>query len=159
MTETVAAPHSTHTLSAADTPASIFVPSDFPLARVTQAELEAVLAAQGGDDAVDDLYPLTPLQQGILFHALEAPRSGQYVEQLGVTLRGLDADAYVRAWQTVVDRHTALRTAFVAGLTPEPLQVVRRDAELPVERLDWSALPRHERHARLDAHAEQDVRR
>ncbi|HET7232354.1 MAG TPA: condensation domain-containing protein, partial [Longimicrobium sp.] len=161
MTEIVAAPHSTDFPSAADTPppASIFVPADFPLARVTQAELDAVLASQGGDDAVDDLYPLTPLQQGILFHALEAPRSGQYVEQLGVTLRGLDPDAYVRAWQTVVDRHTALRTAFVTGLTSEPLQVVRRDAELPVEGLDWSAFPRDQRQARLDAHAANDVQR
>ncbi|HEX8244104.1 MAG TPA: condensation domain-containing protein, partial [Longimicrobium sp.] len=157
MTETIVAPD--EFADDAPPPASIFVPSDFPLARVTQTELDAVLAAQGGDDAVDDLYPLTPLQQGILFHALESPRSGMYVEQLGVTLRGLDVDAYARAWQLVIDRHTALRTAFVSGLTPEPLQVVQRQATLPVERLDWSGVSADERQARLDAHAEEDLRR
>ncbi|MDB4948389.1 MAG: tycC3 [Gemmatimonadetes bacterium] len=140
-------------------PPSIFVPSDFPLARVTQAELDALLAAQGGDDAVDDLYPLTPLQQGILFHALEAPGSGLYVEQLGLTVRGLDADAYARAWQIVVDRHTALRTAFASGMSAEPLQVVHREAEMPVERIDWSALAADELRGRLDELAVEDVRR
>jgi amino acid adenylation domain-containing protein len=154
MTDTILDPHADGMA-----PPSIFVPADFPLARVTQAELDAVLAAQGGDDAVDDLYPLTPLQQGMLFHAQESPRSGLYVEQLGVTLRGLDAEAYGRAWQQVIDRHTVLRTAFVSGITAEPLQVVHREARLAVETLDWRALAPEGRRERLDALSEADVRR
>jgi hypothetical protein len=65
---------------------------------------------------IADFYPLSPMQQGMLFHSLYAPDSGVYVEQTAYTLRGpLDVEAFVRAWQRVVDRHPVLRTAFMGG--------------------------------------------
>ncbi|WP_240196986.1 condensation domain-containing protein, partial [Nonomuraea lactucae] len=95
------------------------------------------------------MYPLTSVQQGILFHVLEAPADGAGV----YTAQGLyefagevDVAALRRAWALVVERHTALRTGLVWEGVPEPLQVVHEQVELPFEVLDWSGV--------ADAHAE-----
>lgn len=87
---------------------------------------------------VKDIYPLTPIQQGILFHTLYSPKAGEYIMQMVCTLRGnLNAGAFERAWQRVVDRHAVLRTAFVWEGFDEPLQVVRGTVKLPWEQKDW----------------------
>ncbi|MDY7076525.1 MAG: amino acid adenylation domain-containing protein [Chloroflexota bacterium] len=100
---------------------------------------------------VEDFYPLSPMQQGMLFHSLFAPESGVYVEQTGCTLRGnLDVPAFQRAWQRVVDRHPILRTAFVGEGLKEPIQVVHREVQLPVEQQDWRTLSTLEQEARLE---------
>ncbi|HKG14117.1 MAG TPA: amino acid adenylation domain-containing protein, partial [Pyrinomonadaceae bacterium] len=99
---------------------------------------------------VEDLYPLSPMQQGLLFHSLYSPESGLYVEQLRLVFEeGLDIDAFESAWRGVVARHPSLRTAFVWEGLDEPLQVVRQKVELPLERLDWRALAEDERQGRL----------
>ena len=112
-----------------------YTPSDFPLARLTQGELDALL---GGERGIEDLYPLAPLQQGMLFHTLFSPGSELYFEQLTATLRGtLDLAAFTRAWQRVTDRHPALRAGFLWEGVDVPLQAVRRDVALEWELLDW----------------------
>jgi amino acid adenylation domain-containing protein/non-ribosomal peptide synthase protein (TIGR01720 family) len=116
-----------------------FSPSDFPLARLDR---EALGAATGGDRSIEDLYPLAPLQRGMLLHGIWAPDSSLYLEQLDCDLAGpLDVSAFTRAWQRVVDRHAALRTAFVWRGLPEPLQIVRREVELPWIFEDFRDLP------------------
>lgn len=106
---------------------------------------------------VEDVYPLSPLQQGMLFHALDAPQSGVYFVQLVFTLRGrLDAPAFRKVWQRVVERHAALRTAFFWEGLDEPLQVVRNEVELPWALSDWQALPADERTVRLEAFLQTD---
>ena len=83
-----------------------YTPSDFPLAGLDQAALDALLGSGRG---VEDVYPLTPLQEGMLFHALYAPGSGVYVGQFGFVLEGpLDADALERG---VAERGGAARGA------------------------------------------------
>jgi len=100
---------------------------------------------------IEDIYPLSPMQQGMLFESLLAPESGVYVELSKVTLRGsLDVDAFRRAWQAVLDRHSILRSAFIAEDIDEPLQVVYRGLELPFRYEDWRDVPASERDARLD---------
>ncbi|MDQ1592736.1 MAG: hypothetical protein QOG71_3363 [Pyrinomonadaceae bacterium] len=109
---------------------------------------------------VEDLYPLSPLQQGLLFHTVYAPESGVYVEQLNCTLSGaLDLDAFERAWRQTIDRHPILRTAFVWEGVDEPVQVVRRSVRLPFAQEDWRALPAAEQHERLRAYLTDDLRR
>ncbi|HEU4882247.1 MAG TPA: amino acid adenylation domain-containing protein [Longimicrobium sp.] len=101
---------------------------------------------------VEDIYPLSPLQQGLLFHTLYAPGSGLYVEQWPMIVEGdLDVDAFAGAVQRTVDRHPALRTGLVWENVPQPLQIVYREAPLDVERLDWSGVDEAEWRARLDA--------
>jgi len=88
---------------------------------------------------IQDIYPLSPMQQGMLFHSLYAPETEVYSEQLSCKLIGkLDIEAFQRAWQEVVNRHDILRTAFVWEDLDEPLQVVHKTIELPFEILDWS---------------------
>ncbi|MEG4517835.1 MULTISPECIES: amino acid adenylation domain-containing protein [unclassified Microcoleus] len=90
---------------------------------------------------VEDFYPLSPMQQGMLFHTLYSPNSGVYFEQLTCTLRKLaNAQAFKQAWQQVTDRHPILRTSFVWEGLKEPVQVVHRQVQLPWEEFDWQDL-------------------
>ena len=87
---------------------------------------------------VEDIYGLSPLQQGMLFHTLLARETGAYVDRFAFLLSGhVSLDAVERAFQRLVERHTVLRTAFIWENVPQPVQVVFRQAELPCERLDW----------------------
>ncbi|WP_312936089.1 non-ribosomal peptide synthetase [Pseudomonas sp.] len=110
-------------------------PADFPLAQLTQSQLHAlpVPAAQ-----VQTLYPLSPMQQGMLFHTLQSSEGGLYVTQTSVPVDGLDNARFIEAWNTLIARHEMLRTAFWHdSQLSEPLQLVLRSAHLPVRYLDW----------------------
>ena len=87
---------------------------------------------------VEDIYPLSPMQQGMLFHTLYDPTSGVYFEQLSSTLSGeFDVAAFKRAWVEVMARHAVLRTAFLWEGLDKPLQVVRQKVALPWQAHDW----------------------
>jgi amino acid adenylation domain-containing protein len=86
----------------------------------------------------EDVYPLTPLQQGLLFHSLYEPQSGVYIEQLSCLLRGrLDHTAFLDAWRMVIARSTPLRTAFVWQELDRPVQVVLPGEAPAIIELDW----------------------
>jgi amino acid adenylation domain-containing protein len=109
---------------------------------------------------VQDIYPLSPLQAGILFHTLYAPAPGMYLNQLTCTLEGdLDVPALERAWQGLVDRHTILRSDFAWQDVREPVQVVNRRAPLPIRQLDWREFAPAERAARLEGFLRLDRER
>ena len=100
---------------------------------------------------IQDIYPLSPMQQGMLFHSLYAPDSGVYVEQFSCVLKGqLDADAFRRAWHTVMERHPILRTSFVWEDLDEPLQVVHKEVEVPLLELNWEQVSDSELDARFE---------
>ena len=106
-----------------------------PLVALDQAELERLV---GNDPDVEAVYPLAPTQQGMLFHTLYDAGSGVYVEQLVATLRGeLDVARFREAWRQVALRHGAFRTTFVWEGVSSPLQIVRRQIELPWRLEDW----------------------
>ena len=111
---------------------------------------------------VEDIYPLSPAQQGMLFHDLYAPASGVYCVQLTFTIGGrLDVAAFRRSWQAVLDRHPAMRTAFAWEGLDQPLQVVRKQVDLPWSVQDWrgteSPSARFEEFLRADRLAGFDV--
>ncbi|HVT17363.1 MAG TPA: amino acid adenylation domain-containing protein [Thermoanaerobaculia bacterium] len=134
-----------------------FTPVDFPLARLDQRALDRLA---GGDRAVVDIYPLSPLQRGLLFHSQRHRGSGDYFQQVSCILAGkLDGASFLRAWQMVVARHPILRTAFVWEDLAEPLQVVREGIELPWEDGDWRELSPGEQEERLDRYLREDRRR
>ena len=109
--------------------------------------------------AIEDLYPLSPTQQGLLFHSLYGPASGVYMVQVGFTVRGrLNLEAFCRAWQWLVQRHPVLRTAFTWDALEEPLQVVGRQATLPIDIQDWQTKPREAQAQELADWLERDRR-
>ncbi|WP_410478959.1 amino acid adenylation domain-containing protein, partial [Pseudomonas sp. zfem002] len=128
-------------------------PSDFPLAGLSQVQLDQFpLAAR----EIADLYPLSPMQQGMLFHSLFEQEGGSYVNQLRAEVRGLQVERFRAAWQAVVDSHEVLRANFVSSFG-QPLQVIRKHLSLPFEVQDWRG--RADLEAALEAFAEADQQR
>ena len=106
---------------------------------------------------IESIYPLSPMQQGMLFHTLYAPDSGVYFEHLSCTLyANLNATAFKQAWQRVVERHPVLRTLFVWEHRKKPLQVVRKSVNLPWVQHDWQRLSLIEQQERLEAFLKAD---
>ncbi|WP_410586704.1 amino acid adenylation domain-containing protein [Amycolatopsis sp. lyj-23] len=106
---------------------------------------------------VADIYPLSPLQQGLLFHTVADDRGGMYVEQVAFRVEGrFDPGAFARAWQRVVDRHPALRTSFLWQKLAQPVQVVHREVRLDVVVEDWRGASDAERERRLAAFLRAD---
>src|SRR4030067_192390 len=81
---------------------------------------------------LEDVYSLSQMRQGMLFHTLLSPGSGGYFEQLVCRLRApFDAVAFEQAWQRVLERHSILRTGFVWEGLERPLQVGHPRSRLP----------------------------
>lgn len=93
------------------------------------------------DRAAPEAYPLSPMQKGMVFHSVSAPGSDVYVEQLDCALHGnVDLAAFRLAWETTLQRHAPLRTAFAWAGLAEPLQVAGPRVRLPLEILDWRSV-------------------
>jgi amino acid adenylation domain-containing protein/non-ribosomal peptide synthase protein (TIGR01720 family) len=130
-------------------------PSDFPLARLTQAQVDRIA---GNGCGVEDIYSLTPLQAGILFHALVDTETTAYFNQTQVRLSAVtDPRALGEAWQRVVDRTQILRSRVVWEDVDEPVQVVHHEVTVPIEYFDWrrtgevdDAVVRQDRETRID---------
>ncbi|QCX74368.1 Tyrocidine synthase 3 [Streptomyces sp. YIM 121038] len=116
-------------------------PEMLPLAGLDQAAVDAVVSrVPGGAPNVQDVYPLVPSQEGILFHHLMDPANDPYVIPILLTAPDRQTcDAFVAALQAVVDRHDVMRTAVVTEGLGEPVQVVLRDVRLDVERRTLNA--------------------
>jgi alpha-ketoglutarate-dependent taurine dioxygenase len=109
---------------------------------------------------VADLYPLSPMQQGMLFHTLYEPESGAYLMHIIGTLpRHLNVPAFRKAWQRLLTRHPVLRTSFVWEGMNEPLQVVRQMVELPWGEQDWRGLSSVEQAERIKEFIQADRQR
>lgn len=101
--------------------------------------------------SIEDLYELSPMQQGMLFHTLYAPESEVYFEQLLCILSGeLNFPAFQKAWEQVVARHSILRSSFFWEEIEKPLQMVSKQVDLPWEKMDWRHLTSDEQQKNLD---------
>ncbi|MEG0969146.1 MAG: condensation domain-containing protein, partial [Pseudomonas sp.] len=98
---------------------------------------EALAAVGVSLEAIEDIVPLSPMQQGMLFHSLDSPDSDLYVNQLEVGIDGLDAPRFIAAWEEVSARHDSLRGSFVWQGFSDAMQVIHHQATLPVTQLDW----------------------
>ncbi len=139
-----------------------YSPSDFPLAMISQPRLDTLVRKLAGEDLsaeLEALYPLSPLQQGLLFHSVFEPESGVYSIQLRCELDGaLDGAVFRRAWTLLFARHQVLRTAFFWEGLDRPLQAVLPQVELPFEQLDWSAAAETQLEALFAARLESDLK-
>src|SRR5579864_3460109 len=111
-------------------------------------------------DNVETFYPLSPGQQGILFHSVFDPASYAYFGQLGFTFfESIDVPAFERAWQQVIQRHPVLRTFFVWEGLKEPVQVIRPDVQTTIEQHDWRNMTEPEQRAKLEHFLQADRER
>ena len=132
-------------------------PSDFPLARLTQTEVDQIA---GNGRAIEDVYATTPLQQGMLFQTLvDQHLSGLFGQSNYLIEGGLDVPAFLNAAQEVVNRQPILRTAFVWEDVSTPVQVVHRNVSLPVVQLDWRELSEPEQLERWERLRVEDQQR
>jgi amino acid adenylation domain-containing protein/non-ribosomal peptide synthase protein (TIGR01720 family) len=144
-------------------------PSDFPQADINQQELDRLVAriafdgaatSQCEPSAIEDVFTLSPIQEGMLFHSASVTDSDPYFRQLTFMLRGdLNAQAFETAWQSLIERHPTLRTSFFWKDLTRPHQVVRRSVKLPLAQFDWRELSFGERAERLDAFLKDERRR
>lgn len=106
---------------------------------------------------IENIYPMTPIQQGILFHTLNQPRSGIYVVQNTYKLyKAINIPAFKQAWQHLIHQHSVLRTSFHWQQYKEPFQVVHKQVELPWFEYNWQEISPQEQQSHLDIWLEQD---
>ncbi|WP_438362628.1 condensation domain-containing protein, partial [Pseudomonas tolaasii] len=138
-------------------------PAMLTLSDLSQDEIERIVASvEGGVANIQDIYPLAPLQEGILFHHVSAEHGDPYVMQSQFAFDSLERfEAFAQALQGVIERHDILRTGVVWDGLQQPSQVVWRNARLPVLAVDLD--PAHgdiaaQLHERFDArHFRLDV--
>ncbi len=146
-------------IAAARARRSALTPADFPLAGLAESELARLLAG-AGQEAIEDVYALSPLQEGLLFHSLYAPGFGVYLEQLTCVVAGeLDPALVAAAWRLAVERNPVLRTSFRGLELSHPVQVVHAHATVELEEEDWRGLSREEQEDRLAALVRSDRER
>ncbi|HEV7472548.1 MAG TPA: amino acid adenylation domain-containing protein, partial [Pyrinomonadaceae bacterium] len=140
-----------------------FTPSDFPQALLGQSDLDKLaklIAARNpstAGDSVADVYELSPMQQGLLFHSLFDLDSPAYFEQLSCEIEGdVNVGLLRSVWQNVIERHATLRTGFFWHDLAHPVQVVFRSLESPWEMYDWRSQPETERQQAFNAFLARD---
>ena len=101
---------------------------------------------------IEAVYPLSPTQEGILFHGLQKSEELSYFQQFSCTLRGLkDQSKWQASWQLVAQKHAVLRTFFTWQNKEQPLQVVREHITLPWSNDDWRGLSAEQQSQRFEA--------
>jgi amino acid adenylation domain-containing protein len=107
---------------------------------------------------LEDMYELSPTQEGMLVNSLIAPESGSYIQQQILAVKGrVDLPAFEQAWQAVVERHPAFRTAFHWKGLPKPIQVVSSKVRIALQELDWAGIPAADQKDRLEGYLQNDM--
>jgi amino acid adenylation domain-containing protein/non-ribosomal peptide synthase protein (TIGR01720 family) len=130
-------------------------PGDFPLAGLTQQQLDRLPVAARD---IEDIYPLSPMQEGLLLHTLLEPGSGIYMMQYCYLVEhGIDVPAFMQAWKLVVGRHEVLRTSFCWDVSERMVQIVHRRPEPAIRFYDWQHVDSADYESKLAAELAEEL--
>jgi amino acid adenylation domain-containing protein/non-ribosomal peptide synthase protein (TIGR01720 family) len=120
-------------------------PSDYGLQSVVNyREFDAFLQQQWGDDSlysqIESVYPLSALQQGMLFHSLYDENGHAYMERFSWELQNINQAYFEQSWELVLQNHSILRSVFFQGVFKIPVQAVFKKVPLPIQWLDYRHL-------------------
>ncbi|MEV2250526.1 amino acid adenylation domain-containing protein [Streptomyces sp. NPDC050147] len=109
-------------------------------------------------NALAEVWPLSPLQEGLLFHtSFDGEGPDVYALQTVISIAGpLDPECFRASWQALLDRHAALRASFHERKSGAPVQLIARTVQLPWQETDLSGLAEPERTARAAELAAQE---
>ena len=92
-------------------------------------------------NGIENILPLTPMQEGMLFHYLKDPRSGLYFEQLSLEISGaIDIQVFEKAWNVIIQANEMLRTVFRWEKLEKPSQVILKEYPSQINFHDFSGL-------------------
>ncbi len=137
---------------------SQLTPSDVLFQGLTLEQFDRLTAQTAHIGEIEDVYKLTPMQKGMLFHSLLEPDSSSYFEQATFELRGsFDVDTFFESFQALVQRHAILRTSFYNNIGDLPLQVVFKQRPIPLHYVDLRAATLQEQEAQIKAYTAEDM--
>ncbi|MGV2417436.1 MAG UNVERIFIED_CONTAM: amino acid adenylation domain-containing protein, partial [Paenibacillus polymyxa] len=132
-------------------------PSDLSFQGLTAVELDHIVEQTAAAGELENIYSLTPMQKGILFHGFMEPQSGAYFEQATFDLQGsFQVEAFAESLNQLVGRHQIFRTNFYSGWNEQPLQVVYRHKAAGFRFEDIRSMGQEEQDAYLADFAERD---
>ncbi|MEC9375345.1 MAG: non-ribosomal peptide synthase/polyketide synthase, partial [Pseudomonadota bacterium] len=119
-----------------------FTPSDFPLASLSQIELSQFTKRF---NSIEDIYSLTPLQEGMLFHSEFEDESDAYLTQFATDLVGpMDAAIFEESWKYLIKKYDVLRSSLHWQGLEKPVQIVHKEIEFALKQDDWSDISKAE---------------
>ncbi len=139
--------------SAAGTPQQATAPTPGPLGGLELSPEEKARVEAVAGHPVTDIWPLSPLQEGMYFHATydAGDALDVYLSQETLDLdRRVDADRLRAACRTLLERNVSLRAGFTSDGLPSPVQFIVDGAEIPLTEVDLSALPADEQRTRTE---------
>ncbi|MGW8460335.1 non-ribosomal peptide synthase/polyketide synthase [Bacillus atrophaeus] len=132
-------------------------PSDILLKDITIDELEQLLEQTRELGEAENIYPLTPMQKGMLFHSLFDPNSGAYFQQTTFDLHGdLDIDSFSKSLDGLSQRHDIFRTNFYRGWKDQPLQIIFKTKKIGFQFIDLREMTEAQKEEMIQAYAIED---
>ncbi|OJT57690.1 non-ribosomal peptide synthetase [Bacillus altitudinis] len=108
-------------------------------------------------DQVQDMYYLSPMQEGMLFHTLHHQEKGFYVEQMDMNVKGtLRSDLLEKSMNIIVERYDIFRTVFLHEKVKRPIQVVLKNRPFQLDIVDIQDLSESEQLERIDRFKQKD---
>ncbi|AIQ12433.1 non-ribosomal peptide synthetase [Paenibacillus durus] len=131
-------------------------PSDYGDTSLTLDELERIKTAYS-DNTIERIYPLTNMQQGMIFHAMEDTNSTAYFQQTVMDIQGfVDAEALQHSFNEIMSRHEALRASFEYRHVEEPRQIIIRHRDVVFEWMDLRTMDSIQSVAAIEEYLKQD---
>lgn len=130
-----------------------YTPADFPFCDLTQQQIDKCLS----DKNIEMVYPLTPVQGGLIFYSLCNPKSDAYFVQTVIELKsGINKEYLQQAWKTLLYRHESLRVSFIWNGLKTPLQIINKHCIIEWNDLDWTHMPAQLQEQNLDLYMKCD---